>query len=102
MRLRRNPIWPGTAAGSQQSPAMPIYANQTPLERAITFATVLFRLHTEFWSRLKAEGATAQLIVVLGNDSTDGFELSHEVMAALSEFGLSLSVAFHDADEAAA
>jgi Domain of unknown function (DUF4279) len=86
----------------EEPPWTPPYLDQTPLERALAMAALPFMLNWKFWSGLRAEGATAQLIVVLGGPSLPGFELSHEVIAMLSRLGISLSVEFRDVAEAAA
>jgi len=93
----------GDDASESEEPAWtPTYLDQTPLERALTMAALPFMLNWKFWSGLRDEGATAQLIVVLGGPSLPGFELSHEVIAMLSRLGISLSVEFRDVAEAAA
>jgi hypothetical protein len=80
---------------------MPTYSNLSPLELALTVAALRFRVNRDFWAGLQAEGATAQLIVIL-EDPLAGFELPHAVLSMLAELSLSLSIGFRDADEAAA
>ena len=91
----RYPFAEGRALGAKVS----AYVNQSPLERALTIAALPFVANWQLWSRLRDEGATAQLIVYLGANALAGFELMHEVMAMLSKFGLALSVEFRDAEE---
>lgn len=92
----------GAGSEEQRMEQMPAYTSLSPLDRALMFASLLFRVHKEFWARLQSEGATAQLIVVLGSDSFAGLELTPEVMGMLARFGLTLSVSVRDAEEAAA
>lgn len=69
-----------------------------------TLMTAAWRLdqRKEFWARLQSEGASAQLIVVLGEDALSGFELPHLLLAMISRNGLSVSFDLRDAAEAAA
>ena len=92
----------GEVGSGSEETWTPTYLDQTPLERALTMAALPFMVNWKFWSGLRDEGATAQLIVVLGGPSLPGFELSHEVIAMLSRLGISLSVEFRDIAEAAA
>lgn len=91
----------GTGAEQGRMQSITAYSNLSPLELALTIAALLFKVNRNFWTRLKGEGATAQLIVILG-DSLAGFDLPHTILSMLAELSLSLSIGFRDADEAAA
>lgn len=80
----------------------PLLPDDFQLDGVLMLTALLFERRKAFWARLQAEGASAQVIVVLGRSALAGFELSHELLSMLSRFGLSVSVDFRDAAEAVA
>lgn len=72
------------------------------LESTLMLTALLLERRKDFWAKLRAEGASAQLIVVLGGSALSRFELPHDLLSMLSKCGLSVSVDLRDAAEAAA
>lgn len=91
---RRGSYWIG------QVPAIPF--EHAWLEGTLMFAACLLERAGDLWVELRADGATAELLVMLGGSHLSGFELPRELLAMLSKVGLSISVDVCDAAEAAA
>jgi hypothetical protein len=79
-----------------------LHSELVTLDGALMWSALLFERRKDFWTKLRSEGARAQLIVTLGASALSGFKLSHEVLAMLSKFELSLSIDFCGASGAAA
>ena len=72
------------------------------LEGTLMLAALLLARRKDFWTKLQAEGARAELVVVFGETTLSGFELPHELLSMLSKLGLSVSFDLRDAAEEAA
>lgn len=72
------------------------------LEGTLTWAALLLQDRKDFWTKLRAEGASAQMIVLLGESALSQLELPHELLSLLSRCGVSVSIELAGAAEAAA
>lgn len=92
---RRESYWVAEVAQS-------VSVEYATLEGALMLAALLLERRKDFWAKLRAEGANAQLILLLGGSVPSRFELSPELLSMLSKLGLSVSLDWRDAAENAA
>jgi hypothetical protein len=92
---RRESYW---VARMPMPPLPSIPAELVPLETALMWTALMFERRKAFWERLRAEGASAQVSIMAAAES---FRLSHDVLTMLAKVGLSVSVEFCHAAEAA-
>ena len=72
------------------------------VEGTLMFGALLLGRRKNFWTQLQAEGASAELIVLLGASRLSRFELPRDLLSLLSKLGLSVSIELRDVSEAAA
>lgn len=69
---------------------MPGFA--VPLESTLMLGVWLLKRRETLWKRIRAEGATAQFLVVLSGGERLGLDLSCELLSMMAALGLSLSI----------